>query len=154
MADNGGRIALHCTARNGRWDVIQRLNETWACADIDVADKYGLRVLHWAAMYGDLDVVKWLDEKGALAAINHQICFTPTYFTTSLHNLLLRANIDPTGFTKHSLRRGAAQSAADAGLSKEEIQTRGRWKSDSVFAYLTSATVAAMKPRTRALHRQ
>jgi hypothetical protein len=99
-----------------------------------------------------------------LAATNHQICFTPAYFTTSLHNLLLRANIDPTGFTKHSLRRGAAQSAADAGLSKTEIQARGRWKSDSVFAYLTPATVAAMKPRTpatvaarkprtRALHR-
>ena len=43
--------------------------------------------------------------------------FTPHHFQNSLQSLLSRANIDPEGFTSHSMRRGGAQSAAEAGLT-------------------------------------
>jgi hypothetical protein len=76
------------------------------------------------------------------------IYFTRSYFTNAFRDLLLRANIDPTGYTGHSLRRGAAQSAADAGLPMEDIQTLGRWKSDAVLRYVRPETAEHLR-RTR-----
>jgi hypothetical protein len=41
----------------------------------------------------------------------------------------------PSSYSGHSLRRGAAQHAADNGLTNEDIQDLGRWKSDSFKRY-------------------
>jgi hypothetical protein len=43
-----------------------------------------------------------------------------------------------SGFSGHSLRRGAAISAAAAGIPREDIKTLGRWKSDAVPLTYTS----------------
>ena len=71
--------------------------------------------------------------------------FTDTYFASMMRTLLLRAGINPKGFSNHSIRRGAAQSAADAGLTKDNIQTLGRWKSDAVLRYVTPASALVLQ---------
>jgi integrase len=53
---------------------------------------------------------------------------------------LLFAGINPKGFTGHSFRRGAANSAFKAGISKADIMRMGRWKSDSIDRYFSAAT--------------
>ena len=73
------------------------------------------------------------------------VYFSRQYFTTSLRTLLLRAGVDPTQFTGHSLRRGAAQSAVEFGLSKEDIQSLGRWRSNAVFRYIKPESVTKLK---------
>lgn len=49
----------------------------------------------------------------------------------SLSTLGYRGN-----YSGHSFRRGAATSASRSGLSKEDIMTLGRWKSDSYRLYI------------------
>jgi hypothetical protein len=54
---------------------------------------------------------------------------------TRIRNLLGLAGIDPSGYTGHSLRRGAAQDAHDMGLPRDDIMMLGRWSSDAVDRY-------------------
>lgn len=72
------------------------------------------------------------------------IYFSQRYFANCLKSLLEHNNIDSQGFTSHSMRRGAAQSAANAGLTREEIQTLGRWKGRSVLRYVDSTTASRL----------
>ena len=48
------------------------------------------------------------------------------------------AGLSPTGFSGHSLRRGAAVSAVAAGIPRGEIKALGRWRSDAVDLYFKS----------------
>jgi hypothetical protein len=73
-------------------------------------------------------------------AASKGVYFSPTHFADSLSTLLLRSGIDPAGFTGHSIRRGATQTAADAGLNKEQLQFLGRWKSNAVLTYVKPET--------------
>lgn len=41
-------------------------------------------------------------------------------------------------YSGHSFRRGAATSARESGLSEDEIQLLGRWKSDSYKLYIVA----------------
>jgi integrase len=52
-----------------------------------------------------------------------------------LHQRLVNIGEPPTRFAGHSFRRGAAQHALESGLSEDEIQELGRWKSDAVKRY-------------------
>ena len=49
---------------------------------------------------------------------------------------LTAAGIDPTPFSGHSFRIGAATSAAANGVEDSMIQTLGRWKSDAYLRYV------------------
>ncbi len=40
--------------------------------------------------------------------------------------------LELAGLSSHSLRKGGASAAANAGVSEEEIKAHGRWKSDAV----------------------
>jgi hypothetical protein len=62
--------------------------------------------------------------------------FTKLYFIRKVHEYLLRAGIPTAGFSGHSLQKGAAVSANGKGLSKDEIKSLGRWKSDAVDLYI------------------
>ena len=53
-----------------------------------------------------------------------------------MKELLLRAGISSAHISGHSIRKGAAVSAAANGISKEDIKLLGRWKSDAVDAYI------------------
>jgi integrase len=62
--------------------------------------------------------------------------FNRSFLIGKIKELLLRAGIDASNFSGHSLRKGAAVSAAACGISKEEIKLLGRWKSDAVDVYI------------------
>jgi hypothetical protein len=52
-----------------------------------------------------------------------------------IRNLLSLAGIDPSGYSGHSLRKGAAQDAHDMGLPRDDIMMLGRWSSAAVDRY-------------------
>ena len=57
-----------------------------------------------------------------------------------LHATLLAAGIVPTSYSGHSFHRGAANTAAAAGIPKSGIKELGRWKSDAVDRYFSQST--------------
>ena len=62
--------------------------------------------------------------------------FTKQFIINKIRELLLRAGIPTLGFSGHSIRKGAAVTAAMNGVSRENIKLLGRWKSDAVNMYL------------------
>jgi len=75
------------------------------------------------------------------------LTFSRNFVGRRLHELLLSAGINPIGFTLHSLRRGATQTAANIGLKYNQIQKLGRWTSPAVLKYLKPATALALTPK-------
>ena len=53
-----------------------------------------------------------------------------------LRSTLTAAGIDPTGYSGHSFRIGAATTAAACGIHDSTTQTLGRWASDSYLRYI------------------
>ena len=53
-----------------------------------------------------------------------------------LKSRLALVGLDPSLYSGHSFRRGAASSAAAAGYSDYEIQLLGRWRSDAYKLYI------------------
>ncbi len=53
-----------------------------------------------------------------------------------VQSALCHAGISPAAYTGHSLRIGAATTAAQRGLEDSVIQTLGRWKSKAYLAYI------------------
>ena len=49
-----------------------------------------------------------------------------------LRNLLRLVGIDPTGYGKHSGRRGGTTAAAAKGATLNELMIQGRWRSESM----------------------
>ncbi|KAN0075998.1 hypothetical protein V8E54_007268 [Elaphomyces granulatus] len=54
---------------------------------------------------------------------------SPPAARARLCSFSLRASLWEEGYTGHRFRKGAAQTALDRGLSKEDIQLLGRWSS-------------------------
>ena len=50
--------------------------------------------------------------------------------------MCLRAGLDASKFSTHSLRRGGATFMRMSGASLQEIRERGDWKSGAVHEYL------------------
>lgn len=63
--------------------------------------------------------------------------FTREIVTSHLRQALISLGVEGH-YSGHSFRRGAATSAREAGLSDEEIQLLGRWKSDSYRLYIVT----------------
>lgn len=57
-------------------------------------------------------------------------------FISVLKTRITQIGLDPSKYSGHSFRRGAASSAATAGYSDYEIQLLGRWRSDAYKLYL------------------
>ena len=53
--------------------------------------------------------------------------------------------VDLQRFSSHSLRKGGATAAANAGVGIDAIQMHGRWKSNAVFSYTLSAIRARLR---------
>ena len=66
--------------------------------------------------------------------------FNKRWLADNLSTALLHAGYDPTTYSGHSFRRGAANSAVAAGISRENVKILGRWKSDAVNRYFTAQT--------------
>ncbi|PNH10171.1 hypothetical protein TSOC_003112 [Tetrabaena socialis] len=67
-------------------------------------------------------------------------------FTAGLRGVFARLQIEFPNlrmnlglFSAHSLRRGGAIAAAEAGVSRELLKLHGRWRSDAVDAYLQAS---------------
>jgi hypothetical protein len=71
--------------------------------------------------------------------------FTLSWLVTSLKHAILTTGRDPSPYWGHSFRRGAANSAVSAGLSKDELKQLGRWKSDAVDRYLTPQSSSKLR---------
>jgi integrase len=79
--------------------------------------------------------------------------FNKKWFTDKLTEALLKAGIDPTTYSGHSFRRGAANTAIAAGIPRDEVKGLGRWKSDAVDRYFSkSTTQAQLFSANRRLH--
>ena len=61
--------------------------------------------------------------------------FTRDYLVQALRNGLRAIGVRGN-YSGQSFRRGAATMAKDSGLLEEDIQTLGRWKSDSYQLYI------------------
>jgi hypothetical protein len=66
--------------------------------------------------------------------------FNHSWVLERLHSALLLAGINPTGFSGHSFRRGAANSALAAGIAHSDVMRLGRWKSNAIDRYFSSAS--------------
>lgn len=58
------------------------------------------------------------------------------WFQKHLKSVLQSSGIPAKHFSSHSFRIGAATSAAQKGLSKQQIQTLGRWSSEAFQSYI------------------
>ena len=63
-------------------------------------------------------------------------CLTRSNLTIMLRRLLTNAGHDPTVYSSHSFRIGAATTAATVGTPAWLIQTLGRWSSDCFKTYI------------------
>ena len=57
-------------------------------------------------------------------------------FVTEVRKVLLAAGIDPTSYSGHSFRIGAATTAARQGVEDSTIKMLGRWKSSAYQLYI------------------
>ena len=64
--------------------------------------------------------------------------FNKQFLIAKIRELLLHAGIPSLGFSGHSIRKGAAVTAALNGVSRDDIKLLGHWKSDAVDNYLDS----------------
>ncbi|XP_026059296.1 uncharacterized protein LOC113043958 [Carassius auratus] len=61
---------------------------------------------------------------------------TRFWFQKHLKSVLQHSGIPAKNFSSHSFRIGAATSAAQKGLSQQQIQALGRWSSDAFQSYI------------------
>ena len=82
--------------------------------------------------------------------------FSRAYVVKRLQDQLLLVGVkNAKRFTGHAFRRGAANSAIDAGIPQQDIQSMGRWKSDSVLRYFTpSSNTRMLMSLSHKLHAQ
>ena len=61
---------------------------------------------------------------------------TRSFFTNNLNRSLIWSGLSPTTYKGHSFRIGAATMASMMGISEEEIQRMGRWRSQAFKKYI------------------
>ena len=57
-------------------------------------------------------------------------------YNSIIKRLIQLAGLDPSSYSSHSVRAGAATQAARAGLGPDSIKRLGRWRSQAYMAYL------------------
>jgi len=65
-----------------------------------------------------------------------QQAFSREYVVYKLQGLASTAGLGHSMWNGHSFRRGATTWAVQVGISETEIETLGRWKSDTYKAYI------------------
>jgi integrase len=66
-----------------------------------------------------------------------------SYLVSTIKLAMAMLGLDPTEFSGHSLRAGAATTGADRGFENWEIQLLGRWSSDAYRLYLRNPKLLA-----------
>ena len=75
-------------------------------------------------------------DRGPLFKTEQGLPLTRAKLVALLKTALTAAGIDPTRYSGHSFRIGAATTAAANGVSDATIQTLGRWASDAYLRYI------------------
>ena len=75
---------------------------------------------------------------------------TLSHFRRILKKLLKHTGLSPSHFNTHSLRIGAATSAARAGIPTHTIKTLGRWRSRAYRLYIRKENTAAITAKLAA----
>ena len=57
-------------------------------------------------------------------------------YNSSIKQLVRKLGLDPSNYSSHSLRAGAATQAAQTGLDSTSIKRLGRWRSQAYMVYL------------------
>jgi hypothetical protein len=65
------------------------------------------------------------------------------YFVSTVKLLLSFLSLDPSRFSGHSFRAGAATSGAQIGMDNWEIKMLGRWSSEAYNVYIRNPKIAA-----------
>jgi hypothetical protein len=65
------------------------------------------------------------------------------YLVSTIKLLVAMTGRDPTHFSGHSLRAGAATTGADLGFENWELQLLGRWSSDAYMLYIRNPKLLA-----------
>ena len=69
---------------------------------------------------------------------SHGAPLTISKFRASFHQIMSSAGLSNRGYTPHSLRRGGASFAHQAGVLIPHIKSHGTWRSEAINAYLLS----------------
>ena len=78
---------------------------------------------------------------GPLFRWEHGAPLAKPKFVVEVRSVLTAANLPAHQFVGYSFRRGAATTAAMAGIQDSTIQTLGRWKSAAYLLYIKSTHV-------------
>ena len=78
--------------------------------------------------------------EGPLFVLQSGAPLTCNSFVAHFKEALMAVHIDPTGFSRHSFRIGAATTASRQGLPKSIIKRLGRWKSTPYQRYIKPPT--------------
>jgi hypothetical protein len=87
--------------------------------------------------------VRWIlnnvqaGKKAPLFSFTRRSCVTYRSLVKKLRSWLEKLGLDPLAFGTHSLRRGGATYAAQAGADHLLIKDHGDWKSDAYLVYLS-----------------
>ena len=65
------------------------------------------------------------------------------YFVSTMKLLLSLLGLNPSEYSGHSLRAGAATSGANQGLESWELKMLGRWRSDAYNVYLRDPKIVS-----------
>ena len=71
------------------------------------------------------------------------ITVTTRHLAVALKELISALDLDSSLYSLHSLRRGGASAAYQAGVPFQDIKRHGQWKSDAFWLYITAPCVAA-----------
>ncbi|CDU22585.1 uncharacterized protein SPSC_01215 [Sporisorium scitamineum] len=78
--------------------------------------------------------------------------FSRSAFTSVLRRCLQHCGIQPSAYSSHSFRRGAATWAAANGADDETIRVLGRWRSDCFRRYIDKSAVKRAATARTALY--
>lgn len=79
---------------------------------------------------------------GPIFILNSGEPLTPCRFNSTIKSAVSHLGLDPSRFSSHSFRSGAATSAATAGLPDWLIKAMGRWASDAYHLYIKTPPAA------------
>ena len=77
---------------------------------------------------------------------------TSRHFNTLFKLAVEKAGLNPKHFSSHSLRSGAATTAANSGVPPYLIQKLGRWKSDCYQIYIQNPKIAFKRAQSLMAH--
>ena len=121
---------IKVTIKQSKTDPFYKgVNLYLAATDLSICPVFG--ILPYLAARGAKAGLLFITEKGKV--------LTRQIFSDKIDTVLKRLQIDPTHYSTHSFRIGAATTAAQAHISEAHIKTLGRWRSNAYQRYIKTS---------------